>query len=66
MEKIDLAGLLHDIGKFGVRDEVLMKPGGLTTQEFAEFEIIISSINVTEHEQIKTMISTGNYPASRV
>ncbi|WP_366038049.1 HD domain-containing protein [Rubinisphaera sp.] len=26
MEKIDLAGLLHDIGKFGVRDEVLMKP----------------------------------------
>ncbi|MCG6155746.1 HD-GYP domain-containing protein [Rubinisphaera margarita] len=37
-EKIYLAGLLHDIGKIGVRDEVLQKPGGLTADEFEEIK----------------------------
>jgi HD-GYP domain-containing protein (c-di-GMP phosphodiesterase class II) len=30
---LQLAGLLHDVGKVGVRDEVLRKPGGLTAAE---------------------------------
>jgi HD-GYP domain-containing protein (c-di-GMP phosphodiesterase class II) len=30
-----LAGLLHDVGKIGIRDEVLCKPGPLTPEEFA-------------------------------
>jgi HD-GYP domain-containing protein (c-di-GMP phosphodiesterase class II) len=30
-----LAGLLHDVGKIGIRDEVLFKPGPLTPAEFA-------------------------------
>jgi HD domain len=30
-----LAGLLHDVGKIGIRDEVLFKPGPLTAAEFA-------------------------------
>jgi HD superfamily phosphodiesterase len=29
-----LAGLLHDVGKIGVRDEVLLKPGALTPEEY--------------------------------
>jgi HD superfamily phosphodiesterase len=29
-----LAGLLHDVGKIGVRDEVLLKPGPLTEEEY--------------------------------
>jgi len=29
------AGLLHDYGKIGVRDDVLLKPGGLTQEEYA-------------------------------
>jgi HD-GYP domain-containing protein (c-di-GMP phosphodiesterase class II) len=28
-----LAGLLHDVGKIGIRDEVLCKPGPLTPEE---------------------------------
>ena len=34
IEKIRLAGLLHDIGKIGVKEPVLNKPGGLTDDEF--------------------------------
>jgi HD-GYP domain-containing protein (c-di-GMP phosphodiesterase class II) len=29
-----LAGLLHDVGKIGIRDDVLLKPGPLTPAEF--------------------------------
>jgi HD domain len=34
LSDIYLAGLLHDVGKIGIRDEVLMKPGPLTTEEY--------------------------------
>ena len=34
LSDIYLAGLLHDIGKIGVRDAVLCKPGPLTEEEF--------------------------------
>jgi putative nucleotidyltransferase with HDIG domain len=33
--RVRLAGLLHDIGKVGVPDAILQKPGGLTDDEFA-------------------------------
>lgn len=35
IEKIKLAGLVHDIGKIGVRESVLNKPGTLTDEEYA-------------------------------
>ncbi|OWU65504.1 MAG: hypothetical protein CBB60_004335 [Armatimonadetes bacterium Cent15-Ar3] len=31
-----LAAMLHDIGKIGIRDAILLKPGKLTSEEFAE------------------------------
>lgn len=34
-ELLELAGLLHDIGKLRVPDEILEKPAPLTTEEFA-------------------------------
>jgi HD-GYP domain-containing protein (c-di-GMP phosphodiesterase class II) len=33
-----LAGLLHDVGKIGIRDEVLFKPGPLNPEEFAHIK----------------------------
>jgi diguanylate cyclase (GGDEF)-like protein/putative nucleotidyltransferase with HDIG domain len=36
VERIRLAGLLHDVGKIGVPDDVLRKPGALTPSEWAE------------------------------
>ena len=33
IERIKLAGLVHDIGKIGVRESVLNKPGSLTDEE---------------------------------
>ncbi len=34
IESLRFAGHLHDIGKIGIRDEILMKPGRLTKEEF--------------------------------
>ncbi len=34
-ERVHIAGLVHDVGKIGVPEGVLCKPGSLTEQEFA-------------------------------
>jgi putative nucleotidyltransferase with HDIG domain len=38
IEAIRLGALLHDVGKIGVRDEVLLKPGRFSPRERAEME----------------------------
>jgi putative two-component system response regulator len=35
VEAVRMAGHLHDVGKIGIREEVLNKPGKLTPEEFA-------------------------------
>ncbi len=35
---LNFAGPLHDIGKIGIRDEILLKPGRLTTEEFEKIK----------------------------
>lgn len=34
IEQIRLSGIVHDIGKIGIRDAILLKPGPLTEEEF--------------------------------
>ena len=38
LKDIDMSSLLHDVGKIGVRDEDLRKPGQLTPDEFEEMK----------------------------
>ncbi len=35
MKELELAAVLHDIGKLGIPDKILKKPGRLTKEEFA-------------------------------
>lgn len=38
LDILNFAGRLHDIGKTGVRDDILLKPGRLTDEEFAKIK----------------------------
>ncbi len=56
LNDIYLAGLLHDVGKIGIRDDILKKPGPLTADEFAQIQLhpvigerLISSIRQLAH-----------------
>jgi len=46
IEKIRLAGLIHDIGKIGVREAVLNKPGKVSAKEYQH---ILSHSDIGEH-----------------
>ncbi len=35
LDKLRMGGILHDIGKVGIKDEILFKPGKLTPEEYA-------------------------------
>jgi HD-GYP domain-containing protein (c-di-GMP phosphodiesterase class II) len=50
LHTIELGGLLHDIGKIGISDSVLQKPGKLTAEEFAV---------IREHPSIGRRILAG-------
>ena len=38
VERARIAGRLHDIGKIGIRDDVLLKPGRLSEEEFSHIK----------------------------
>jgi len=47
IERVYIAGLLHDVGKIGVSDAVIAKPDRLTPEEYAE---------ITQHPEIGARI----------
>jgi HD-GYP domain-containing protein (c-di-GMP phosphodiesterase class II) len=57
LSDLHLAGLLHDVGKVGIRDEVLLKPGQLTAEEMA---------HVREHVTIGDQIVATIKPFARL
>lgn len=48
-EIIEMAAPMHDIGKIGIRDEILLKPGKLTPEEFE----IMKTHTLIGHEILK-------------
>ncbi len=38
LDVINVAGMLHDIGKIGIRDDILLKSGRLTDEEFEKIK----------------------------
>jgi HD-GYP domain-containing protein (c-di-GMP phosphodiesterase class II) len=56
-DDIYVAGLLHDLGKVGVRDEVLRKAGKLTEEEFNE---------IRQHPQIGAQLLESLTPIKRL
>jgi len=38
VQEVRLSGLLHDVGKIGIKDHILLKPGGLSEQEREEMD----------------------------
>ncbi|HPZ07336.1 MAG TPA: HD domain-containing phosphohydrolase [Candidatus Eremiobacteraeota bacterium] len=56
LKEIEMAGILHDVGKLGIGEEVLEKPGRLTEEEFREMKMhpgighdIIKTITLPEN-----------------
>ena len=45
METVQLSALLHDVGKIGIRDQILNKPAALTPEEF---EIMKTHVTIGE------------------
>jgi len=59
LDVLNFAGRLHDIGKIGIRDEILLKPGRLTDEEFEVIkqhpvigESIISKLGLWDREKV--------------
>jgi putative nucleotidyltransferase with HDIG domain len=38
LDILNFSGMLHDIGKIGIRDDILLKPGRLTKEEFEKIK----------------------------
>ena len=66
-ETIELAAPMHDIGKIGIPDQILLKPGKLSVEEFAimkqhtriGYEILRNS--PSEYLQMGAVIALGHH-----
>ena len=79
-ELIEHASPLHDIGKIGIADEILMKPGKLTAEEFEMMQRhvglgkkVFQPLSFSESEQLRShtilgemMVNVGSSPLLRM
>jgi len=63
-----IGGVLHDIGKLGIPDEILSKPGALTDEEFAVIRThpAIGADLLTEHPHLSNAIPAVRWHHERV
>jgi putative nucleotidyltransferase with HDIG domain len=59
LDILNFAGHLHDIGKIGIRDDILLKPGRLSTEEFEKIKEhpviganILEQLGLWENERV--------------
>jgi len=57
LNELDLLASLHDIGKIGIADQILTKPGRLTEEEFAE---------IRKHPEVGYRIAQASPELSRI
>jgi HAMP domain-containing protein len=50
-QKINIAALLHDVGKIGIEDMILKKPGQLTDEEYGQLKDVVPGIQY-HHERL--------------
>ncbi len=57
-DRVYLAGLLHDIGKIGINDSILSKPGKLTNKEFKTIQnhTLVGAKIISSLKQLKSII----------
>ncbi len=67
IEVLTIGGRLHDIGKIGIRDDILFKPGPLTAQEFELIKQhpVIGANILSSIPSLKEMVSIVLYHHER-
>ncbi len=68
VERVRLAGRLHDVGKIGIRESVLDKPSGLTPEEFAHVKehVTIGLDILAPLEQLGPVLDLRGAPSRRL
>lgn len=58
IKRVEIAALLHDVGKIGIEDAILLKPEALTDQEFAQMRnhVVKGAAIVSPIKRLKDML----------